>query len=34
MTTNEIQAEINRQLEQCNARQLSLILDIVRDILK
>lgn len=34
MTANQIQAEIVRLLDHCNARQLSLILDIVRDILK
>lgn len=34
MTTKETTAEINRFLEQCNERQLSLILRIVRSILK
>lgn len=32
--TSEIKAEINRFLEQCNERQLSLILRIVKSILK
>lgn len=34
MKVNEIRAEINRLLERCNSRQLSLILGIVQDILK
>lgn len=34
MTTKEITAEITRLLERCNMRQLSLVLRIVRDILK
>lgn len=34
MTTKEITAEITRLLNQCNARQLALVLRIVQDILK
>ena len=34
MTVNEIQAEISRLLERCNCNQLSLILRIVRDIVR
>lgn len=34
MTPNEIRAEINRHLERCNARQLSLIFRIVQSLLK
>ena len=34
MTTKEITAEINRLLNQCNGRQLSLVLRIVKAILK
>ena len=34
MTPKEITAEITRLLDRCNTRQLSLILRIVRDILK
>ena len=34
MTTKEITAEINRQLELCNLRQLDLVLHIIQAILK
>lgn len=34
MTANQIQAEIVRLLDHCNDRQLSLILRMVRTILK
>lgn len=34
MTTKEITAEINRLMEHCNTRQLSLILRMVQVILK
>ena len=34
MTPKEIQAEINRFLDQCKARQLSLFLRMVQVILK
>lgn len=34
MTPNQIQAEINRQLKKCNARQLDLIFRIVQSLLK
>lgn len=34
MTANQIQAEIVRLLDHCNTRQLSLVLRMVRVILK
>lgn len=34
MTANQIQAEIVRLLDHCNIRQLSLVLRMVRTILK
>ncbi len=34
MTANQIQAEIVRLLDHCNTRQLSLVLRMVRTILK
>lgn len=34
MTVKELTAEINRLLERCNVRQLTLILHIIQDILK
>ena len=34
MTTKEIKAEINRLLDHCNPRQLSLVLHMVQVILK
>lgn len=34
MTPTETIAEINRQLDHCNARQLTLVLKIIQDILK
>lgn len=34
MTPNETIVEINRLLDRCNLRQLSLILCIIQDILK
>lgn len=34
MTPKEIQAEINRFLDRCNARQLSLVLRMLQVILK
>lgn len=34
MTASEIRAEINRLLERCNIRQLSLVLRMVQVILK